>query len=207
MKHWIPVSGLIILLSLGCFVGSDAEFSMNCDPAPYIEGSPAPEATARNPYTATFHGAYNCGMYSCFSLEPVSLPEGALIDNYGVKTVRWTPPDSLAGTTQTLTVRTPRDPCGDSAYFTWKVTVLPAPAIQRFEAAATALHPGESTSLTAVFTDGTGHIDLWTTGTLGVVLSGVPIATPPLMVTTTFELTVLNRLGHGTSRTLTVLVQ
>jgi hypothetical protein len=195
-----------MLLGMGCYVGPSGEITMTCSPTPHIEGNPAPEATAGHPYRAHFTGGYVCGMSSCFSLVPVSLPSGAEIDPYG-RTVVWTPSASQAGAKHVLRVRTPYDSCGDSATYNWTVTVLPAPTITRFEAAATTVPPGGTTTLTAVFANGTGRIDLWTGGTLGTVQSGVPVTTPPLVVTTTYELIVLNHLGHGTTQTLTVQVQ
>ena len=60
----------------------------------------------------------------------------------------------------------------------------PPPLIERFTSAASAVHVGESTELTAVFSGEGARID-----GIGPVESGVPVATPPLARTTTFTLT------------------
>jgi Kelch motif/Galactose oxidase, central domain len=60
-----------------------------------------------------------------------------------------------------------------------------APAIASFTSAASAIHVGESTFLTAVFSSGDASID-----GIGPVESGASVATPPLARTTTFTLTV-----------------
>jgi Kelch motif protein len=59
------------------------------------------------------------------------------------------------------------------------------PAIESFTAAASAVHVGESTQLTAVFSGDGASID-----GIGPVESGTPVATPALARTTTFALTV-----------------
>lgn len=197
---------LLLIPASGCIApGGSAEFSVSCSP-PILEGNPATEATAGHPYSAHFTGGYNCGVASCFDLQAVNLPPGAEIDHY-TKTVYWTPPASLAGTTQTLSIRTPPDPCGDSAYFSWRVTVLPAPVVLSFTADPMTVAAGGTTTLTPVFANGTGRIVIWTGGSIEGVQSGVPVVSPPMVVTTTFELDVTDRLGNGTSQTVTVQVQ
>lgn len=207
MGSWLAWIGLLAFGGVGCLPGGKAEFEQTCTPAPHIEGNPPRQATATHPYTALFTGGYNCGFAGgCFALEPLSLPSGASIDPYS-QAVHWTPPGSLAGTTQTLAVATPYDPCGDRAVFRWQVAVLPAPAIQAFTASPLSVPPGGTTTLLPVFTGGTGRIVLWTGGTMDPVASGVAISSPPLAVTTTFELIVTNALGDGTSSTVTVTVE
>ncbi|HSB23929.1 MAG TPA: hypothetical protein VLE94_12585 [Burkholderiaceae bacterium] len=61
----------------------------------------------------------------------------------------------------------------------------PPAAVQSFTSATTAVHVGESTELTAVFSGDSASID-----GIGPVRSGVPVATPALARATTFALTV-----------------
>jgi hypothetical protein len=60
-----------------------------------------------------------------------------------------------------------------------------APVIGSFSAVANTIHVGESTQLTAVFSGDSASID-----GVGLVQSGVPVATPALARATTFTLTV-----------------
>jgi len=60
-----------------------------------------------------------------------------------------------------------------------------APVIESFTSAASAVHVGEGTQLTAVFSGDGASID-----GIGRVESGVPVGTPPLARETTFTLTV-----------------
>jgi hypothetical protein len=60
-----------------------------------------------------------------------------------------------------------------------------APVIESFTSAASAVHVGESTQLTAVFSGDSASID-----GIGPVESGTPVATPALARATTFTLTV-----------------
>ncbi len=69
--------------------------------------------------------------------------------------------------------------CGDSG------SPSAPPLIESFTSAASAVHVGESTQLTAVFSGDGASID-----GIGPVESGVPAATPALARTTTFTLTV-----------------
>jgi len=61
----------------------------------------------------------------------------------------------------------------------------PPAAIESFTSAASAVHVGDSTQLTAVFSGDSARID-----GIGPVQSGIPIATPALARDTTFTLTV-----------------
>lgn len=192
-------------LLVSCTSGLGKGGSVTCSPAPHIEGSPAPVATAGFPYAAHFSGGFLCSWIGpvCFSLEAANLPAGAEIDNY-LKSVFWTPPTAMAGSTQTLSVRTPRDPCGDSAVFTWTVRVVAAPTIDSFTATPPAVHPGESTHLRAVFAHGGGWIQTTAGDSLGAVTSGVDVLIPALPQTTTYVLTVANEAGAQVSQQLTV---
>ncbi|HJW33558.1 MAG TPA: kelch repeat-containing protein [Holophagaceae bacterium] len=196
---WAVVAAFIAVGVLGCYhspLGGPGEST--CSPAPHIEGTPPPLATVGHPYAATFTGWYFCGLGTCFSLEAESLPPGATLDGHSVV---WTPAPADAGTTQVFRVRTAPDACGDSAHFEWTVQVVAAPEIQAFTATPAALHPGEHSRLTAVFSHGAG----WIEG-IGEVVSGVPVDTPALSSATTFTLRVTTPTGIEASQTLTIQV-
>jgi len=193
-----------LCLMMGCAGGlPGGPIDITCSPSPLILGSPPAYATVDYPYSAQFTGVYNCGLGVCFSLEAVTLPPGAEIDNY-LKCVTWTPRASLASTTQQFKVRTPPDACGDSATFAWTVEVLPPIVLQSFTANPPAVHPGGTTLLTPVYTGGSGWIDQLGGSSLGEVASGSAVLTPPLTGTTTFVLSVSNSAGALASRPLTV---
>jgi hypothetical protein len=104
-------------------------------------------------------------------------------------------------TTFTLTVK------GDSgetavAQVTVDVTPYPMPAISSFIAAASTLSAGHATTLTAVFTNGTGEIS----PTVGAVTSGAAASTGVLNATTVFTLKVTGTGGDVATQKLTVTV-
>jgi len=78
------------------------------------------------------------------------------------------------------------------------LNVVP-PTITSFKAGASTITAGNSTTLTAVFSGGTGTVD----NNVGAVTSGTPVQVTPAS-TTTYTLTVKN--GAGTSVTATVTV-
>ena len=102
-----------------------------------------------------------------------------------------------ATTTYTLTVT---NAAGTSVTLPVTVTVVAAPAITSFTAAAPSITSGTSTTLTGVFTGGTGSVD----HSVGTVTSGTAASTGNLTANTTFTLTVTN--AAGTSVTLPVTV-
>src|SRR5512135_3894196 len=75
--------------------------------------------------------------------------------------------------------------CGDSPRSDDSGSPAAPPVIESFASAASAVHVGEGTELTAVFSGDGASID-----GIGPVESGVPVATPALARTTTFTLTV-----------------
>lgn len=77
-----------------------------------------------------------------------------------------------------------------------------SPTITSFIAAKSTLSTGGTTSLTAIFSGGSGTID----NGVGVVTSGVAVATDTLTATTTFTLTVTTADGQTTTQQLTVAV-
>jgi alpha-L-arabinofuranosidase len=104
-----------------------------------------------------------------------------------------------ATTTYTLTV-TPTS--GTAVTQTVTVTVVPPPTITSFAASPATIASGTSSSLTAVFANGTGVI---TPGNL-TVTSGTPVSVSPT-TTTVYTLTVTPSLGTAVTQTTTVFIQ
>ena len=104
-------------------------------------------------------------------------------------------------TTYTLSVQ---NSLGASVTKQVQVTVVAAPQIANLTAAANPISPGGSTTLTPVFTGGTGTISK-PTGNVGAA-SGVSVSTGTLSTTTTFTLTVTNSAGDSVTRQITVSV-
>ncbi len=107
-----------------------------------------------------------------------------------------------ATTTYTLTV-TPTS--GTAITQTAVVTVVPAPVITSFTANPTSISSGNSSSLTGVFTGGTGAITANGATINGSVTSGTPISVSPTK-TTTYTLTVTNAASTAVTATTTVTV-
>ncbi len=104
-----------------------------------------------------------------------------------------------ATTTYTLTVT---NSVGTAVTQTATVTVNAAgPSITSFKANPTTIAPGGSSSLTAVFTGGTGEI---MPGSIPVI-SGTPVSVSPA-TTTTYTLTVTPASGTAVTQTVTVTV-
>jgi hypothetical protein len=80
------------------------------------------------------------------------------------------------------------------------VAVYPPPVIESFTASESAIHPGQSVSLTAVF-HGFGHID-----SIGSITSGVPVSTAALASDTSFRLVVGNAAGMQVTQHVAVNV-
>ncbi len=104
-----------------------------------------------------------------------------------------------ATTTYTLTV-TPT--AGTAITQTATVTVVPAPTITSFGASPATIALNSSSSLTAVFANGTGVI---TPGNL-TVTTGTPVSVSPT-TTTVYTLTVTPTLGNAITQTATVFIQ
>jgi hypothetical protein len=95
-------------------------------------------------------------------------------------------------------IATEPDICGNRARQSWSVRVYAPPVIQSFVASKTAVIPGESITLTAIF-QGSGEIF-----GLGPITSGIPITTPALNGSTDFTLVVTNSVSARVTRTLTI---
>jgi hypothetical protein len=102
-----------------------------------------------------------------------------------------------ATTTYTLTVT---NTAGTTVTATATVTVVPPPTITSFTAGAATITSGNSTTLTGVFSGGTGSIN-----GVGAVTSGVAVTVKP-PATTTYTLTVTNTAGTSVTATATVTV-
>ena len=104
-----------------------------------------------------------------------------------------------ATTTYTLTVT---NPVGAAVTATATVTVVPAPVLTSFMADPAAVAYGGSSTLIAVFSNGTGSVD----NQIGAVTSGAGAATGTLTASTSFTLTVANAAGTSLMATATVTV-
>jgi hypothetical protein len=82
------------------------------------------------------------------------------------------------------------------------VTVVAAPAITSFSAAPAAVSSGGSSTLTAVFSGGTGTVD----HSLGAVTTGAGLGTGSINATTTYTLTVTNAANDSVTAQTTVAV-
>ena len=101
-------------------------------------------------------------------------------------------------TTYTLTVT---NAAGTAVTKQATVNVVAAPTITSFTAAAPTITAGTSTTLTGVFSNGTGSID----NSVGAVTSGTAVTVTPA-VTTTYTLTVSNAAGAKVTNQATVTV-
>jgi hypothetical protein len=81
-------------------------------------------------------------------------------------------------------------------------TTITAPAITSFTASVLTVPSGTATTLTAVFSNGTGSVNQ----SVGTVTSGVPVSTGKLSATTTFTLTVTNTAGSSVTQQATITV-
>jgi len=105
-----------------------------------------------------------------------------------------------ATTTYTLTVTNTE---GVTVTNSVVVTVVPviAPTITSFSAASSPIASGNTTSLTAVFSDGTGVIN----NGVGTVSSNIAVDVSPI-VTTTYTLTVTNSVGTAITSSVIIAV-
>ncbi len=108
---------------------------------------------------------------------------------------------SVSPTTTTTYTVTVTPPAGTAITQTTTVTVVPAPTITSFGASPATITVGGSSSLTAVFANGTGVI---TPGNLPAT-SGVAVTVSPT-TTTTYTLTVTPSMGTAITQTATVTV-
>jgi hypothetical protein len=156
--------------------------------------APAPVITSFTAGAATITAGTSTTLTAAFSNGTGSVNNGVGAVTSGAA-VNVTP---AATTTYTLTVT---NPGGTSVTANVTVTVVPAPVITSFTAGAARIAVGNSTTLTAVFSNGTGSVDHG----VGAVTSGTPVAISP-SVTTTYNLTVTNAATTPATTTATTTV-
>lgn len=131
-------------------------------------------------------------------LESGTLPSGVSFDT-STGVLAGTPAAGSSGT-YNLTFKA-QNGISIDAVQNFTLSVVPAPVISSFKAASPTIPTGSSTTLTAVFSNGTGSID----NALGAVASGTPKTVTPTS-TTTYTLTVTNVAGTSVTASATVTV-
>jgi hypothetical protein len=154
----------------------------------------APAITSFTPAAATITAGSSTTLTGVFSNGTGSVDNGVGAVTSGTA-VTVSP---SATTTYTLTVT---NTAGASVTKQATVTVVPAPAITSFVSAAATITAGTSTTLTAVFSNGTGSVD----NGVGAVTSATPVTVSPA-ATTTYTLTVTNAANTSVTRQVTVTV-
>jgi hypothetical protein len=154
--------------------------------APVITSFTADHTTLTSGDSAKLHGVFSGGTGS------VDNGVGALVS--GV--------DQTVGplTSTTIYTLTVTNGAGDSATAMVTITVVGAPSITSFTAGQSTVTFGHATTLSAVFSGGTGSIDQG----IGVVSSGVAKSTGNLSMTTTYTLTVTNGAGEVVTQQLII---
>jgi hypothetical protein len=155
---------------------------------------PAPTITSFVANSATITAGGSSSLTAVFANGTGVITPG----NLGVTSGTGVSVSPAATTTYTLTV-TP--PTGTAITQTVTVTVVPAPTITSFVANPATIAGGASSSLTAVFANGTGVI---TPGNLAAT-SGTAVSVSPT-VTTIYTLTVTDSAGTAITQTATVTV-
>jgi hypothetical protein len=155
---------------------------------------PAPAITSfvANPATITVGGSS--------SLTAVFANGTGVITPGNLAATSGTPVSVSPATTTTYTL-TVTNSNGTAITQTATVTVVPVPAITSFVANPATIAAGTSSSLTAVFANGTGVI---TPGNLAAT-SGTPVSVSPA-TTATYTLTVTNPAGTAITQTVSVTV-
>ncbi len=179
---------IALSLCLGGLIGCGGSSGSTTPPPP-----PAASITSFAAAPATITVGASSSLTGVFSGGTGVITPGNLAVSSGVAVAV----NPIVNTTYTLTV-TPTS--GSAVTQTTTVTVNPAPTISSFVAAPQTITEGGSSSLTAVFANGTGVI---TPGSIAVT-SGVAVSVSPT-ATTTYTLTVTPTAG-GTAITQTATV-
>jgi hypothetical protein len=159
---------------------------------------PAPSITSFTAASATITTGNSTTLTAVFSNGTGSVDNGVGSVTTSVsKTVL-----PAATTTYTLTVT---NLAGTSVTKQITITVVPAPTITSFTPAAAAITAGSSTTLTAIFTNGTGGTATVDNG-VGAVTSGVATSPVSPSATTTYTLTVTNTAGTSVTKQTTITV-
>jgi hypothetical protein len=179
---------LILSLGLGGLAG--------CGGSSSSETTPPPASTitsfAATPATITAGGSSS--LAAVFANGTGIITPGNLAATSGTGV-------SVSPTTTTTYTITVTGSSGAAVTQTVTVTVLPAPTITSFVASPATITAGGSSSLTAVFANGTGVI---TPGNLAVT-NGTPVSVSPT-ATTAYTLTVTNAAGATATQTATITV-
>jgi Bacterial Ig-like domain (group 2)/Putative Ig domain/Kelch motif/Galactose oxidase, central domain len=131
-------------------------------------------------------------------LESGTLPSGVSFDT-STGVLAGTPAAGSSGT-DNLTFQA-QNGIGTDAVQNFTLFIVPAPVISSFTAASPTIPAGSSTTLTAVFSNGTGSVD----NSLGAVTSGSPKTVMPT-TTTNYTLSVTNVAGTTVTASAAVTV-
>ena len=161
--------GLLLVALAGCGGGGGDD---DCT-GPAVSSVPPTAATAESQYIYSVEAAESCIILfrpaTCYAdVTPLQLPSGARVVND--RHIIWTPTADQANTNQRFVIATGRT-CRKPTQ-SWTVHV-DGSAITSFTAARSLLNPGESTTVTAVFS-GTGRLGN------NSIASGVPVTVGPL---------------------------
>jgi sugar lactone lactonase YvrE len=190
-------------LTLSCTVTNLAGTTVKATPLTFLLGGPTIDSFAADPATITVGGStvlawsFSGGAGVITSPGGLNLP----VSSTGSTSVTESP---AATTTYTLTVTSVSKPSQVSTQ-EFTVTVVPAPSISLFGAAAGIIGTGATTQLNAVFDPGPGGSASVDNGA-GAVQSGVAVTIGTLEHSTVFTLTVANAAGTATTATAKVLV-
>ena len=156
----------------------------------------APAITSFTSGASTITSGSSTTLTAVFTGGTGTVNPGALAISSGVP-VNISP---SANTTYTLTVtNTATTPATVTSQTT--VTIVPAPVLTSFTLGSSTIISGNSTTLTAVFSNGTGSVDHG----VGPVTSGTPVNISPT-ATTTYTLTVTNTASTPATATATATV-
>jgi hypothetical protein len=116
-------------------------------------------------------------------------------------TINWTPPATNVGSVVLYIAGGGQGTNYSNNFVMTPATAAQPPTITSFVAGAASITAGSSTTLTAVFSNGTGSIN----NSVGAVTSGTAVTVSPT-TTTTYTLTVTSTTGTAITKTATVTV-
>jgi len=171
---------------MAAFNSSSQTANLIVVPAPTITSFTSAAATITAGGSTTLTGVFSNGTGS------VSNGVGAVTNSIAVSV------SPATTTTYTLTVT---NAAGTAVTKQVIVTVVAAPVITSFVPGAATITSGSSTTLTAMFSNGTGSVD----NSVGVVTNNAAVTVSPTL-TTTYTLTVSNTAGSFVTKTAIVTV-
>jgi hypothetical protein len=171
--------------------GDNWDYSLSITPQTVLVSAVKPVAPTltvggNQVFTANVTGAYDPNLTWSAT--------GGVIDSASGS---WTAPATPGA--YTITATSNADP---TKQVSTTATVIGYPVISSFAASPSTISEGQTTTLMATFSGGTGTVDQG----VGGVTSGVDVTTGPLSDDTTFTLTVTNPVGGAVSQQVTVLV-